>query len=39
MERNLISHAFDKSLTPTLKLWDHLAQVIKVTKVYPPIQI
>jgi len=32
MERNLISHAFDKSLTPTLKLWDHLAQVIKVTK-------
>lgn len=32
MNRNLISHAFDKSLTPTLKLWDHLDQVIKVTK-------
>lgn len=32
MEYKLISHTFDKSLTPTLKLWDHLDQVIEVTK-------
>lgn len=32
MEYKLISHTFDKSLMPTLKLWDHLDQVIKVTK-------
>lgn len=32
MEYKLISHTFDKPLMSTLKLWDHLGQVIKVTK-------
>jgi CRISPR-associated endonuclease/helicase Cas3 len=32
MKYKLISHSFDKSLTQVLKLWDHLDQVMKVTR-------
>ncbi len=32
MDRNLISHTFNKSSPKTLALWDHLDQVINVTK-------